>query len=817
MTMRLAQLPSLLCHTVIRSVGLIALLPLFSPLASCGGGGGASPPPITYTLAGRVQKGPFTVGSSISVNELNASLSPTGKVYNVQTSDALGNFAVSSQIGTPQVEIVAQGFYIDELTGQLSASQITLRAVADLSVNSSPTVNVLTTLQEQRLKTLMSQGSSFAAANTQSQNEVLALFSIDSTKVTSLTTLVAMRIDGSTDADAVLLATSVILSQMATDVAKANGTTQAAELSNLVNTLSAQLANSGTVPSATFTAARNLAETEISAATVTSNLQTYYANNGLTVVAPKFVEWVDQSNSGILPQRLVPVTGLTFTDVSAATPGQLVTSNAVTIAGAGAGIVAPITATAGTTIIKNAMAVVGRYSTAKDGDSIAAQITAPGYSLTNTSMISIGSTSAAWNVTSEHLGGTIAGLTGTGLVLQNNGGDNVTIQSGSTTLSFPSAMANGTTYNVTVLTQPNSPLQSCDVTNGSGTVGATQSSIRVVCTSASLVFVANAGSNTITVYTLSPTTGAMTPVVGSPFADAGEPYSLTVDPTGKFLYVANNTGNSVSAFGIDTNTGGLAQLTGSPYSADTWPEFVTFDPTGKFLYVPNVKSNDISAYTMNSTTGALTSITGSPFAAGASPDSVAIDPTGQFAYAGNGDGTVSAYTINAIAGSLSTITGSPFAAGTFSYFVTVDPSGRFAYVANTGDGTVSAFAISATTGALTPIAGSPFPAGSAPRSITVDPTGRYVYVIATGSSNVSALAINSTTGALASVVGSPFSTNGQGAYSLSVDPTGKFAFVANANSNNISVLAINLTNGALTPVPGSPFAAGSSPYSIAIR
>jgi len=72
---------------------------------------------------------------------------------------------VSSQISTPDVEIVAQGFYVDELTGQLSTSEIELRAVSDLSVNSSPTVNILTTLQEQRLKTLVSQGSTFAAAD----------------------------------------------------------------------------------------------------------------------------------------------------------------------------------------------------------------------------------------------------------------------------------------------------------------------------------------------------------------------------------------------------------------------------------------------------------------------------------------------------------------------------------------------------------------------------------------------------------------------------------------------------------------------------
>src|SRR5438552_539293 len=113
-------------------------------ITACGGGGGsssgggASVPGATYTLSGQVHKGPFAIGSQISVNELDNSLNPTGKVYNVQTTDNLGNFAVSSQIGSNLVEIVANGFYMDELTGQLAASQIQIRAVADLSVNAKP-------------------------------------------------------------------------------------------------------------------------------------------------------------------------------------------------------------------------------------------------------------------------------------------------------------------------------------------------------------------------------------------------------------------------------------------------------------------------------------------------------------------------------------------------------------------------------------------------------------------------------------------------------------------------------------------------------
>ncbi len=65
------------------------------------------------------------------------------------------------------------------------------------------------------------------------------------------------------------------------------------------------------------------------------------------------------------------------------------------------------------------------------------------------------------------VGGTVSGLTGTGLVLQNNGGDDLVIgNNGAFTFSTP--VANGSTYAVTVKTSPSD--QACVVTGGTGTV-----------------------------------------------------------------------------------------------------------------------------------------------------------------------------------------------------------------------------------------------------------------------------------------------------------------------------------------------------------
>src|SRR6266481_2589784 len=65
------------------------------------------------------------------------------------------------------------------------------------------------------------------------------------------------------------------------------------------------------------------------------------------------------------------------------------------------------------------------------------------------------------------IGGTVSSLTGAGLVLQSNGGNNLSVSAGATTFTFATAIATGAAYSVTVLAQPSSPAQNCVVTSGS--------------------------------------------------------------------------------------------------------------------------------------------------------------------------------------------------------------------------------------------------------------------------------------------------------------------------------------------------------------
>jgi hypothetical protein len=131
------------------------------------------------------------------------------------------------------------------------------------------------------------------------------------------------------------------------------------------------------------------------------------------------------------------------------------------------------------------------------------------------------------------VGGTITGMTGSGLVLQNNGADSLTVNAAGN-FSFASLVASGSSYAVTVLTQPSNPAETCTVTGGTGTVtNAIVTTVAINCTK-------------------NPTTGSgfwipysATPVAGTSGGKSGvfviPSGSLAASPTATFLSTTPST------------------------------------------------------------------------------------------------------------------------------------------------------------------------------------------------------------------------------------------------------------------------------------
>lgn len=108
------------------------------------------------------------------------------------------------------------------------------------------------------------------------------------------------------------------------------------------------------------------------------------------------------------------------------------------------------------------------------GQQVAARATAPGKVESDWS-------AAVTVLAMLTVGGNVSGYEGSGLVLRNNGGDDLSI-SGNGAFTFATSLIDGSDYAVAVSTQPHDPVQICSVSNGSGTLsGANVTNVSVSC------------------------------------------------------------------------------------------------------------------------------------------------------------------------------------------------------------------------------------------------------------------------------------------------------------------------------------------------
>jgi hypothetical protein len=82
------------------------------------------------------------------------------------------------------------------------------------------------------------------------------------------------------------------------------------------------------------------------------------------------------------------------------------------------------------------------------------------------------------------------------------------------------------------------------------------------------------------------TTGALTPVTGSPFLATGQ--TLTIDVQGRYLFGIGV--NSIHMYAItDSSTGAYQEVANSPFASGNTksPTFIAVEPTGNYIAVVN--------------------------------------------------------------------------------------------------------------------------------------------------------------------------------------------------------------------------------------
>lgn len=135
--------------------------------------------PQTYNVQGKVEKGPFISGSTISIQLMDSKLEALGEFYSSTIQDDMGNFSFGSKsFKAPYAELTANGYFFNEVEGRLSSGTLNLRALVDLSDEATVNVNILTHLKYQRILNLVSEGKKLGDANQQAQKELFTAFGL---------------------------------------------------------------------------------------------------------------------------------------------------------------------------------------------------------------------------------------------------------------------------------------------------------------------------------------------------------------------------------------------------------------------------------------------------------------------------------------------------------------------------------------------------------------------------------------------------------------------------------------------------------------
>jgi 6-phosphogluconolactonase len=126
----------------------------------------------------------------------------------------------------------------------------------------------------------------------------------------------------------------------------------------------------------------------------------------------------------------------------------------------------------------------------------------------------------------------------------------------------------------------------------------------------SLVYVANELDSTVATFRFDPERGALSPLdvrstVPAGWTGTNYPADIHVASPGRMLYVSNRGHNSIAVFSVANSTGALT-LDQVISTEGDWPRNFSLDPTGRWLIVANQRSGSVVVFARDQETGRLT-------------------------------------------------------------------------------------------------------------------------------------------------------------------------------------------------------------------
>lgn len=316
------------------------------------------------------------------------------------------------------------------------------------------------------------------------------------------------------------------------------------------------------------------------------------------------------------------------------------------------------------------------------------------------------------------------------------------------------------------------------------------------------LYVGDYQSGDIFPYFIDRANGYLFPVPGAPFPVNHSVTAVAVHPSGDWVFATRDENGGNGPDGVDVfavqSDGSLVETAESPVPSQPGPWTMTMDPGGKFLYLGVTAYSGVNeyfyvdGYSFDATLGVLAPLAGSPFAFRA-PSNCGetiiyqygiLDLSGQYLYTiANGVDSIAGASITDATGNLTQIAGAPWPdegacsppPNDSNYWaspvsIAVDGTGRFMYVLNDGAQNIAIYSIAAN-GALAFIKYAAT-GDVCEGTLGTDVTGNYLYAgncytstVYLGSSAVSGFSIDHTTGDLTPTPGSPYTYPTGGTYS----------------------------------------------------
>lgn len=223
--------------------------------------------------AGTAFKGPFRIGSSVTLLTLRPDLSQAGDPFFGDIISHDGQYRIDADIPPGVVELVVTGNFFHETLNDNTIQPLTLFALTERT--GALNINLLTAIERDRIRLLVRNGSSFADAKSQAINELFAIFG--SAPVAQDTTEISLT---SSDGPVLLALTAMLTT-------RPDGTARSVpDMQQLITQLRTDF------ETGQFTSPR-LQELFRSAAAINtdvirSNLSNYYASIGVSIEVPDF-------------------------------------------------------------------------------------------------------------------------------------------------------------------------------------------------------------------------------------------------------------------------------------------------------------------------------------------------------------------------------------------------------------------------------------------------------------------------------------------------------------------------------------------------